>query len=232
MNVLDLPPHTPTRLITLPRDSRVATNSRSTDSTTSLTRGVAEYVSSLSTNVPGGRQLQFIKCFDAWPQPEDLAEYPSFAAYTNDNDGEYDAANVSPHVGDARYPDGSYEVSSAELNIDLNCEVWATDPEERQALVLMLEEAFAPVEWMYGFRLELPHYFNQRATFAPMKTKYLGGSVEAMQQFVNARIVLRASVPVTRVIGFPIAKPSTVVKVSSAILVPPKGSIVDGGTNS
>lgn len=231
MNILELPRHTLTRLITKADDVRVPTPFRATDATTALTRGIAEYVSQLSISTLEGRQLQFTKCFDAWAQQEDQATYPSFAAYTNDSDGVYDGANFSPRVGQTRYADGTYEVSSAELAIELKCEIWATDPEERKSLVLMLEEAFQPVEWRYGFVLELPHYFNQRATFGLMKSTYLGGAQEATSGFVNARLFLHASVPVTRVLGFPIAQPKVIVTAQAGDLTVPSGAIVDSGVN-
>lgn len=196
-----------TRLITNPRDKRVPTNSRETDATTALTRGVAEYVAQQSIAAAGGRALRFVSSFDTWAQPEDGACYPAFVAYTHDVDGGYSDANMSPHTVNHRYPNGTYEVGGSELVIEMKCEVWATDPEERMALVLMLEEAFAPVEWMEGFRLELPHYFNQRASFLPGKVTYLGDAADAMDGYWKARIMLASSVPRTRVLPFAEGKP-------------------------
>lgn len=203
MNVLELPAHQPTRLIVDARDRREPIPTRSTDATTALTRAVAEYAASLGPFVTeDGRTVQFQSSYDAWAQPENLAAYPAFICYTNDNEGKYDVGNRTPIVSPTRYADGTYEVSSAELELELKCEVWSTDPEERKALVLQLEEAFEPVEWMYGFRLELPHYFNQRATFEPARVTYMGGSGEAIAGFYNARLLVRAAVPKTRVLPF------------------------------
>lgn len=201
MNVALLPAHKPTRLIAnLQGDPRVPTNVRTTDATSALTRGIAEYVWSVQQQSQG--QYQFVASFDAWAEAEDIREdYPAFVAYTNDNEGNYDPANLSQRVTGVRFADGTYEVGSASLDIMVNCEIWATDPEMRKAMVLQLEEAFNPGE-IYGFHLELPHYFNQRASFALLKTTYLGRAPEAMQRFVNARMILAASVPVTRVLGF------------------------------
>lgn len=224
MNVLELPIHDPTRLIVDPTLKRVATPYSATDATGALTRGIAEYVASLSLT-PNGPPA-FVKCFDEWANLEDDAVYPSFAAYTNDNDAVYEAASMSPNVSMDRYPDGTYEVSSAELAIDVKCEIWANDPEERTLLLRMLEAAFNPVDWMYGFRLELPHYFNQRATFAPDRLTRLGAAQEALQRFVNARMVIHAVVPVTRVLPFAQGRPTVRTSVVQGPLVVPPGAVV------
>lgn len=226
MNVRELPYHEPTRLVTNPTIIRVPTPYSTVDATGALTRGIAEYVASLSLT-PGGPPA-FVKCFDEWANLEDDADYPSFIAYANDQDGAYEAANFSPNITNSpRYPDGTYEASSAELAIDVKCEVWANDPNERTLLLAMLETAFNPVDWMYGFRLELPHYFNQRATFEPSRLTRLGGAQEALQRFVNARMIVRANVPVTRVLPFAQARPVVQTVVGNG-LSPPAGAIVVG----
>lgn len=226
MNVLELPAHDISRLIKDPTDLRIADAFRCTDATTALTRGIAEYVAGMSIVMPSGRQLQFASSYDAWAVPENLACYPGFIAYTNDAEGEYDEANNNPQVSNFRYADGSYEVSAVEMTIDIKCEIWANDPEDRQSLMLMLEEGFQPVDWMYGFRLELPHYFHQRATFSPTKNVYMGASQEALAGFYNARMTVRASVPVTRVLSFPQANPQVIVNAGTSDVIPPPGVVV------
>lgn len=221
MNVMDEQTEPQSRLITRPNDLRVATPFRSTDATTALTRGLAQYAAGLSIALPGGRSLAFGKSYDAWAEPEDEAEdfYPSFIAYTYGKDGQYEAANLTPTVSKNRYPNGTYEVSGSELAVDIMCDVWATDPEERSGLVLMLEEAFAPVEWMEGFRLELPHYFNQRATFLASTVTYVGDEEDAISRYVKARFIVRGSVPRTRTLGFAQAQPKVVTTVGDSVIV-------------
>lgn len=226
MNVRELPPHEPTKLILDPTERRVASPLGVTDATQAVTRGIAEYVASLS--LFAGEPPVFIKCFDEWATVDDEADYPSFAAYANDAEGTYEAASMSSQVNQHRYPNGTYETSSASLSIDVKCEIWANDPQERAALIALLEQAFSPVDWMYGFRLALPHYFNQRATFEPMKIVRLGGTQEAMQRYANARMTVRACVPVTRVLPFAQGQPKVRATVGDAPLVPPPGAVVTG----
>lgn len=214
MNVTNLPEHEKSRLILKPTDRRVESNFASTDSITALTRGVAEYVMQLEIDAPGGRSIRFSAAFDAWAEPEDtVTEYPRFAAYTNDQEGTYDWASMNRIVSGNRFPDGTWLVTGAEMNVPLYAEIWATDPEERQTLCRMLEQAFNPVDWMQGFRLELPHYYNQRATYELTGITYLGGAQEAQQRFVKARMALKASVPVTQLMPFKLPKISVLVDI-------------------
>lgn len=206
MNVRDLPTHEPTRAILLRDDKRVPSQTRLTDATTALCRGLAEYAAQQKANLIG-RDLEFALSHDAQPRAEDLSNFPAFAAFTNETDGTYEAANLGARVRQVRYPDGTWETSGSELAIDVNAEIWANDPEERQALVGMMEDALNPVDWMNGVRLELPHYFNQRATYQLVRVRYTGGSIEALQNLFVARMVLRANVPVTRLLALPEGKP-------------------------
>ena len=225
MNVLNLPAHTPTRLIRLRDDQRVETQLCTTDATTALTRGVAEYVAPLQAIVPGGRLVTWDAVFDAWAEAEDQAEtYPRFVAYTNDNAGKNDWSNMNRKVSTKRFPDGTYLVSGAELNVDIRAELRASDPEERQALVKMLEDAFNPVDWMQGFRLELPHYYNNRATYELVETTYLGNETDAVKRSYKARLILRGAVPITQLMPFKLP----IIQVQSA--VGPSGAAFDTRT--
>lgn len=223
MNVRDLPAHALSRLITKPDDKRKATPYATLDATGALTRGIAEYVASLSLD---GVVPVFLKSFDEWADLEDEAVYPSFIAYCNDSEGTYEGAAMSTRVSGHRYPDGTYEASSAELAIDVKCEAWANDPNQRALLVALLERAFSPVDWMYGFRMELPHYYGQRATYEPQRILRVGGEAEALRRYAIARMTVRATVPVTSVLPFAEGKPMTRVTVTQGGLVVPEGAVV------
>lgn len=229
MNIFNLPIHVPTRLVTDPNDERVPTQEVDTDATTALTRGLAEYMAQLKA-VDG--TPAFRSSFDSWAEPEDLAEYPAFIAYTNDRTGEYEAANLSPLAELAPTTSGAsanglYEVSSSSLGVEIACEVWANDPEQRMRVMAALEPALEPVTWMQGFRLELPHYFAQRATYRPMSVTYLGGAAEARQRVLVARVVVHGTVPKTRLLPIPIARAPVVrdAGVAPGPLTPPPGAI-------
>ena len=218
MDVLQLPSNQWARVILDANELRKPTQQYSTDATTALTRGLAQYVAQLElAGVPA-----FKACYDAWAESEDEAAWPAFVAYTNENDGSYEEATLAASVSPVRYPNGQYEVSSSALAVDVKCEIRATNNEQRQVLAGLLEQAFAPVEWMDGFRLELPHYYGQRATYMPSRITYLGGATEAQARYVLARMTVRAAVPVTRLLPFAMGQPRVRVnQVGTSELQPP-----------
>ncbi len=226
MNVANIPAHQRSRLVMLPNDLRVPSQQCTTDATSALTRGLAEYMFGLSYVAPGGRFLRFAASFDEWAETEDLEEFPAFVAYTNGTVGSYAARNLTPTFGSIRYPDGTYEQAASELDISITCEVWANDPEERKNLCKMVEDACSPVDWMSGFRLELPHYFNQRATFDLISMQYLGGEREAKIREVKARFIIGGSVPRTSLQGFPVLRKVGVTVSTSATAASKPGLII------
>ena len=73
---------TTTRLILKADDLQRITPRRATDVRTAMTRGLAEYLSTLSVVWAGGRDVRFKKVLDVYSVPENLSEYPSAVVYT------------------------------------------------------------------------------------------------------------------------------------------------------
>jgi hypothetical protein len=74
--------------------------------------------------------------------------------------------------------------------------------------VNMLEErVLQPVEWMYGFVLELGHYFNARAQYEAMGVSYMDTEADAMRRFRRTQIAVRGHLGITKAVVFPKAKP-------------------------
>lgn len=198
-----------TRLITQPDQQPVYTANRTADARTALTRGLAEYLMTLELPANGGRNFYFRKVYEVWAEPEDPADYPA-AAVLMLEDAQYDASRFVPNGMSAvrlPTPDSRYLLTSSEMMVKLVVEIVATDPVERQALVSMVEDGFAPVDWMYGVRLALPHYFGQHATYEPLSVQYFDSDEEGMRRFRRAQITVAASVPVTRLSAYPDAQP-------------------------
>lgn len=163
-------PQTGTRLVNRADSRQVFLDYRETDTRTALTRGLAEYLETLAIDWPGGRQSRFVRVFQTWSEPESIAEYPSAVVYATDA-AEYQDSVLTPTL--IQIPNtNKYLREVAELKLSLTVEVWATDPRERMALTAMVEDALDPHEFMTGLRLELPHYYNQRATFEKMSMSY------------------------------------------------------------
>jgi len=135
---------------------------RETDARTALKRGLANYIESLPpfTHPTHGRRVDLIKVYDVWPDQEEKRVFPSATVYST-LPHQYDASSFTPVIDPACALDtNTYLVKFAEIALELTLDVVTTDPEERIAVMMQLEDALNPVDWMYGFQLELPHYHN------------------------------------------------------------------------
>lgn len=160
-----LPPSPSSCLITNRKQQQVLTSNRETDARTALKRGLAEYLQTLSFTAVGGREVSFKNVFDVWPEHEDKAKFPAAIVYSI-GDGDYDASSFTPTISTrCMTNDGFFLAKYAEYTVNLRVEFWATDPEERIALTMMMEDALNPVDWMGGAKIELPHYHNQFAIY-------------------------------------------------------------------
>jgi hypothetical protein len=145
---------------------------------------------------------------ETWADPEEFAEYPSAAVYSTAA-GTYDASKLTPHPDPSLrigQPDGRFLIEMSEFSIQVTVELWTTDPKERSSLVAALEDAFSPVEWMYGFRLALPHYFGAHATYELLSSTYSDSAGQALERYRLASFVLQANVAALRLKALPEAK--------------------------
>lgn len=208
------PPRAGTRLVSRASDKQVYTDYRDTDTRTALTRGLAEYLETLSINWPGGRQSRFVKVLQVWSEPEAIAEYPSAVVYSTDA-GTYEDSVLSPTL--IMLPNRTYLRAVAELRLMMTVEVWATDPKERMALAAMLEDAFDPHEFMTGVRLQLPHYHNQRATYEKMSMTYDDSLDTAQRRWRKAVFTIAGNLTQLRKVG---ALPTMDLRVKTQVVEP------------
>lgn len=199
--MLPLPPPGGTRLIELADDRQLElTSNRETDCRGALTRGLAEYVQQLV--IDWGilrRQLKFVEVKIDWSSNEEPAQYPSAAVFS-EVEGAYDMeGRFTPKV--TRLSTGETLLDVGEFVTRVTVDLWAIDIRERQGLVAMLEDAFNPVEWMTGFRLELPHYHGVRSTWECIGSQYLDAPAEAQQRARRAQFILGAKVSQIRMIA-------------------------------
>jgi hypothetical protein len=199
------------KLISKPGIPVAYTADQETDARTALTRGLAEYLAQIVFPAPGGRELRFDKVLDTWAEPEDGAKFPRAIVYGT-GIGIYDAGSLTPDLPTARNrlpaPDGRYLISSCAFVQDLTVEVWANDPAARRAIAAGLESALLPVDWMFGFVLELPFYFNERATYTLKDMAYPDNEQDAMRRYRKAVFTITGEVPVVNLFTYPLAKPS------------------------
>ncbi len=211
-----------TQLVVPRTSSGPLTARRDSDTRTALTRGLAEYISSVVVEREDGRKLRFQKVFSSWAEPEEGSVYPSAIAYTI-GAGVYEASKfavVPTKDSQLPAPDERYALSPSEFVIDVTVEIWATDPPERTTLVAALEDTFNPFTGQYGFSLDLPHYHNVRATFEPLQMGYMDSETDAMQRNRKAMFLLNARVPLIKLASFPDARTSVrVVAVGPNVVV-------------
>jgi len=137
-----------------------------TDSVWAMRRGLREYLAQ-AQKVIAGQVVQFIEVFEEWATTEDVSiRYPSAAVLLADGLSTFDASDFSPRIHpDDKLPDGRYVVKTAEVSTDFIIEIHCSEPGDRVGVAMLMEETLNPVDFMYGFVLELPFYFGQRALF-------------------------------------------------------------------
>lgn len=202
-------PRGATRLITDQSTVHVDNGVQDTDVRLGVQRGLAEYIERLSYDALGGRKVRFAAVHEEWAEPEEGAAYPSAVVLLR-GPGIYAPRSFTPVLNPQQRlppPDGRYLVIPAEFTQDLTVEIWATDPMERTALVQMCETAFNPVYWRYGFVLELPHYFNVRATYTLKDVTIPDSEDDALRRYRRAIFTLTAEAPLVTLFSFPDARP-------------------------
>lgn len=202
-----------TRLVKSATDRRVFSTNRETDAHTALTRGLAEYMTGLVGELPGGRRTTLRRVLDHYAEPEEVAEFPTGVVWSP-SVGTYDSSRFTPSAtSESRVPDGRYIIQATEYKLDLLMEVWATDEKERMALIAAVEDAMVPVDWMFGCRLELPHYFNMRADYQLISMGYEDTAESASRRYRKATFTVASSIPVARLSKLPTLKPRVEVEV-------------------
>jgi hypothetical protein len=180
------------------------------DARLALCRGLAEYISDLAYEAQGGRKVKFKQVTEEWAEPEETAAYPS-ARVGLKGPGVYEARSLTPSLDVKErvpMPDGRYLIVPCDFVTDLGVEIWANDPEERSALISALERAFLPNSYKFGFDLQLPYYFNCRATYAMKELAIDDDGDLSMKRLRIATITLSARVAFITLFSFPDARPS------------------------
>jgi len=180
------------------------------DARLAVCRGLAEYIADLSFDAQGGRKVKFKHVNEEWAEPEEQSEYPA-AKIGLKGPGVYEARSLSPSIDIKErvpQPDGRYLIVPCDFVTDLGVEVWCTDPEERSAMISALEIAFLPNAFKYGFDLQLPYYFNCRATYVLTEIAVDDDGDLAIKRLRIATLTLKVRVPFIRLFSFPDARPS------------------------
>lgn len=202
-----------TRLVRSPTEAPPLLASATTDTHEALTRGLSEYLSTVSRMGPGGRLLAFQASYSQWQEPEQNRLYPSVAVYSNEK-GSYEPNQLIPNLEATFEPEPGKQrrmglVKKGEYSQELIVDIWCTDPVARSTLLLACEEALTPVQlqepaaWMYGVRLWLPHYYGQIATYEPTGMGYIEDQDAQLRRERRSTIVVKAHVSVCSLVVLP-----------------------------
>lgn len=194
-----MPPPGGTRLIYLANDVQELTERHETDVRTAMQRGLAEYVEQLQADWMG-RILRFAKVVQSWAEPEDPGVYPGACVFgiTPGEFADYEERFAPSY---RQVASGATIAIGADYQAELVLDCWFLNPQDRVGFMSMLEDAADPVDWMSGFRLELPHYHNARLELLMMASQYLDDTTSAQQRRRRSQLVFRARLPKIRVVG-------------------------------
>lgn len=189
------------------------------DAATALTRGLAEYLGDLTFTDLNGRVLEFKRSSFEGEDQEEEAMYPAASTMLAGRRN-YDATGFTPRriavVADALQPRRRFWLQkTAELDAELDVEIYATDRYQRSALVGMLESALAsPTDWSYAARLRLPHWFGSFVDYSLESVVYDNTKKQAGLWMATARV--NAALSVIRCREFPDARIAVSIDAESA----------------
>lgn len=205
-----------TELVVDPSQPEKLTANRETDGRTALARGVLEYLQQQVIEMPGGLKMRLENVYPEWPEQEDQVTYPAMTAVP-EGEAEYDICGFTPNIDPTERlatPDGRFPVKWCEISQRIRLELHCTFPKARQALTAMCEEAFSPVDYMFGFKLRLPFYFNTYAVYEPLSVGYPDTAETAQERLRITYFYLRGHLPLYRLQTFPLFKPELEVEVT------------------
>lgn len=214
--------------------AQARTNLEETDAIGAMRRGLREYLSQVHKDIAGVR-VRFEEVFEEWATSDDEnVRYPSAAVLLSDGNVTFDSTGFSTSIiADDRLPDGRYVIKVAEAVTEFAIECHCSSPGERQSVSMLLEEALNPVDFMYGFALDLPHYFGQRAAFMVTAAELVDDAASARHGLRTIRAKVAGQVSVVRPRALPRMRPrfdAEVVDATSDFAVPGSPSIVSRGT--
>lgn len=163
------------------------------DTRHALIVGLADYIEDTVQAQTGGKPLKLQSVSRGWADGQKANKMPSAVVYTvgagsygtDANDAPMGGVGFRPtdRIGDSHV----YVRTPVEFVQSLTVELWCAHEAERRVLAKAMEDALvAPVEWMYGARIALPHYHGAFGTYA-LVDKTMPDDEESAQ--ANKRLV-------------------------------------------
>jgi hypothetical protein len=198
-----------------------------------MRRGLKEYLEQQQKDV-AGVLIRFEEVFEEWATSEDAGiRYPSAAVLLADGTVTFDASDFSPRIfPEDQLPDGRYIIKTSEATTEFLIEIHTSSAGERGSIAMLMEESLNPVDFMYGFYLELPHYFGQWAHFQLLASEAIDDPTTIRHGLRPIKMRLVGNVSVVRPRGLPIAQPkfeADIQESGQAFTLPIGASVVSQG---
>jgi len=111
-------------------------------------------------------------------------------------------------------PEGGAIMGSGEIKQTLSVHIWTDEDAIRENALMMVEDALDPVEWMTGFMLEMPHYYNLRAVYSVERMTYEDSPDDNARRYRKLLFSIVSHSPKARRFVLPRLDPRAVVEVS------------------
>ena len=197
-----------TRLIEEPNDKQALTKYREVSSVRAGVRALADYLRELTFPIDGGKYTKFTIVREMKAEPEENAKYPAASVFPDGNiDYDSDTGSFEQYIAQQFEGGGLY--INGDVRTELTVHVWTNEDLHRENALMALEDASNPVNWMTGFRLEMPYYHNIRADFLLLRLQYEDNEGDNQRRYRKMTVTFRVTCPYAQYIALPLvnAKP-------------------------
>lgn len=197
-----------TRLIEDPNEKQKLTKHREVSAVRAGVRGLADYLRGLSFPIDGGKHTKFTIVREMKAEPEENAKYPAAAVFPDGNiDYDADTGTFEQYLAQQFSNGGLY--INGDVRTELTVHVWTNEDQHRENALMMLEDASNPVNWMTGFRLEMPYYYNLRADYMLLRVQYEDNDADVQRRYRKLSATFKVVCPYAQYIELPLvnAKP-------------------------
>ncbi len=208
-----------TRAIVAQGDKQYTTANRQYSATKSLIVAIGEYLRELQFPISGGNHVKFAAVAIMKAEPETNAKYPSAAVFPESSVeyGQTDAAIQYTYDNSTGQLDGGSLIGVSEVKQSISVHVWTQEEPQRDNILAGLEDAFNPSPDMPGLILEMPHYFNLRASFSLDRVTYEDSPDDNAYRYRKLLLSVTAMGPMARMVELPRFIPRGEVEVSGQV---------------
>lgn len=190
------------RLVTGATEKQKLTKTREVSSVRAAVRALADYLRELSFPIDGGKHVKFSVVREMKADPEENAKYPAAAIYPEGNiDYDSDTGSFEQYQA-AEFDDGGLYING-DVRTELTVHVWTNEDQHRENALMCLEDACNPVDYMTGFRLEMPFYHGLRADYLLLSVQYEDNDADVQRRYRKLIMRVRVTCPYASMLLLP-----------------------------